>query len=151
LATDLHIRIEDLPFRTEQEDIMARSLFASDMLGQMADRIYLEKLLFLYREFSEGQVMSYHDERDLLNKTIEFYNFIQKRIAEEVGDTERYLGLHFKERWGIGIDFYSNAIENNIQYLKHITDDHQKNHRNLLKRDGIVKRLCEIEKTGCSL
>jgi hypothetical protein len=118
-------------------------LGTADLLGQMADRTYLEKLLFLFYEFREGGVRGYDNELDLLKKTIDFYTIIRKRFASELDSVNEYMRYHFKVRWNLDRDLYMEAIENNIHYLKLILENHEKDYRDYLKRGDIVRRLNE--------
>ncbi len=103
----------------------------------MADRTYLEKLLFLFYEFKEGGVMGYDNELDLLKKTIDFYAMTQKRVAHELDSVNEYIRYHFKARWNLDRDLYMEAIENNINYLKFLLENHEKDYRDHLRRGEI--------------
>ena len=116
-------------------------LGTADLLGQMADRDYLEKLLFLYYEFREGNVLGFENELDLLKKTIDFYTSINERFVRELGNLNKYMIYHFKERWNINKDLYQEAIERNIEYLKYILDKHEKNYHYYLRRGNIVTKV----------
>lgn len=140
-CTDLSVKIPDVSFDTEQLRTMGRMHFAADLMGQMADRVYLEKLHILYDEFVEGGITAYSDEKDLLEKTITFYEIIDDRIKDELGDIDRYLLNHFRERWGIDNDLYREAIEKNITYLKYILDHYGENYHTKLKRLGEFKKV----------
>jgi hypothetical protein len=140
-CTDLAVKIQDVSFDTEQLRIIGRMHFAADLMGQMADRVYLEKLHILYSEFVEGGITAYSDEKDLLEKTITFYEIIDDRIKDELGDIDRYLLNHFRERWGIDNDLYREAIEKNITYLKYILDHYGENYHTKLKRLGEIKKV----------
>jgi hypothetical protein len=107
----------------------------------MADRIYLEKLLFLFYEFKEGGVMGYDNELDLLKKTIDFYTMTQKRFAIELGGVNEYMRYHFKARWNLDRDLYMEAIEKNISYLQYVLKNHEKDYRDHLRRGSMVKKL----------
>lgn len=73
LCTDLGIDIPSLSFSSPRVELLGKLLGCADLIGQMADRIYLEKLFYLYREFEEGKVLDYADEMDLLAKTLSFF------------------------------------------------------------------------------
>ena len=135
--------INQINFHSHEEEIIGKMLGTADILGQMADRIYLEKLLFLYYEFREGNVNGYENELDILKKTLEFYQFITERFAYELGNQKKYMIHHFIKRWNINTDLYEEAIENNIGYLKFILDKHRKSYRNYLRRGNVVNKLRE--------
>lgn len=115
-------------------------LFIADMLGQMADRKYLERLLLLFKEYEEGYNETYKNEFELLEKTIGFYEQIMYRLVTEMGYKPYYMQKHFIKRWGINKDIYAEAVAKNITYLKQILSNTDE-HRSLLKRGGIVARL----------
>ena len=114
---------------------------AADLLGQMADRTYLEKLPFLYKEFEEGGIDLYNSEIELLEKTIDFYALTCKRLNNELGGIHQHLVHHFKTRWNIDSDLYAVAMERNIQYLKFILTEHRGEYRKYFRRGGYMKRL----------
>jgi len=55
-CTGLTAKIREIRFLSEETKTLGKMLGTADLLGQMADRTYLEKLLFLYREIQEGGV-----------------------------------------------------------------------------------------------
>jgi hypothetical protein len=140
-CTGLNTKINQIKFTDEEVKVLGEILGTADLLGQMADREYLEKLLFLFREFKEGKSGEYADELDLLKKTIGFYEFTKERLLKELGGMDRYLVSHFKERWDINKDIYVVSIEKNMKYLNHILLHHENEYRSCLKRGGIVQRL----------
>jgi len=66
LCTDLDVDLATIQFPYADVALLGKVLAAADLLAQMADRTYLEKLVFLYEEFREGQVSGYRNELDLL-------------------------------------------------------------------------------------
>jgi hypothetical protein len=144
-CTDLGMKIQDVSFDTEQLRTMGRMHFAADLMGQMADRVYLEKLHILYDEFVEGGITAYSDEKDLLEKTIAFYEIIDDRIKGELGDMDKYMRNHFRERWDIDKDLYHEAIEKNITYLKYILSHYGDDYYTKLKRMGEFKKVGGLE------
>ena len=59
-------------------------------------------------------------------------------FENDLGNVNRYMINHFKERWGIEKDFYAEAIENNINYLKDILKSNYKHLHNCLRRKAIT-------------
>jgi hypothetical protein len=143
LCTDLAVDIPAIKFPTSRFELLGKMLGAADLLAQMADRAYLEKLLFLYHEFREAQVGGYKSEVDLLRKTIGFYDFIAKRLKTTLDATDRYMGAHFASRWNIHEDPYQISIENQKNYLHKIMALQDSDPRKYLKRGGIVARVRE--------
>ena len=56
ICSDPALDLSTIAFPSSQIELLGRILGAADLLAQMADRTYLEKLLFLYREFKEANV-----------------------------------------------------------------------------------------------
>ena len=142
-CTGLNVKIEQIRFRSGEIELLGKMLGTADLIGQMADRTYLEKLLFLYYEFKEGNVGDYKNELDLLEKSIGFHNFTKERLANELGNVKQYMIHHFKERWDLEADMYAITIERNMTYLQSILEEHGENYRDYLRRGGYVKRLEE--------
>ena len=142
-CTGLNARVSEIRFRSRESELLGKMLGSADLLGQMADRTYLEKLLFLFYEFSEGHVAGYDTELDLLRKTVAFYDSTEGRLAGELGGAGRYMIGHFRERWGMDRDPYQDGIQKNRAYLLHIVKNHEQEYRRLLRRGNIVGRLQE--------
>ena len=133
-CTSLNTDVRSIDFASAEIEMIGKILGTSDLLGQMADRTYIEKLLFLYNEFVEGNVVGYSNEFDLLRKTLKFYELTKERFANELGGVNRFMASHFEARWSISRDLYSEAMEKNIYYLKKIIEDHERDYRNHLRR-----------------
>ncbi len=142
-CTSLAIKIKKIQFESREIELLGKMLGTADLLGQMADRTYLEKLLFLFYEFREGGVLGFDNELDLLKKTVGFYTKARKRLADELGDVNEFVRCHFKARWNADRDLYMEAIENNINYLKFIMENHEKDYRDYLRRGSLVEKLKE--------
>lgn len=140
-CTGLEVKIEELSFESTTHQTVGCMLGTADLLGQMADRTYLERLPFLYREFQEGQVPGFESELDLLRKTPAFWEFTQLRLATVLGNVDRYMGDHFQAWWGLDRDINREAIEENIAYLKFILENHESEYPQYLRRSGLLKIL----------
>lgn len=117
------------------EERMATSLLgAADLIAQMSDRVYLEKLLFLYYEFREAGIQGYDTEYDIIRKTVDFYHLTMDRLEKDFNGVHHYVTRHFQERFGVAKDLYQEAIERNVAYVRTILDDHHSNFRTKLKR-----------------
>lgn len=143
LCTDLAVDISSITFLSRQSELLGKMLGAADLLAQMSDRKYLEKLLFLYYEFKEGMVDGYAGEIDLLRKTVGFYDFIARRFETALGGINRFILPHLETRWGIHVDLYQQAIENQKNYLNHILTIPHSDPRDHLRRDQIVAKVRE--------
>ena len=115
------IRVEDVRDRT-----MGCMVGAADLIGQMSDRMYLEKVhQFLYEEFVWGQlarermpdgreVVRYASADDLMIKTPGFYEYVARaRIDKKLGAVDRYAEAHFS-----GENLYQTEIEHNMDFLR---------------------------------
>jgi hypothetical protein len=119
-CTDLAVKPKDMEFSGKEAERLGFILAAADLLAQMADRTYLEKLLFLYQEFKEAGIGDIADEQDLLQKTLTFYTMVDRRLADDLMAVDRFMSGHFAERWNIPMDLYRISIEKQRTYLEHI-------------------------------
>jgi len=134
LGTDLARNWNELLFKDDEEGLGAEILAAADLLGQMADRAYLEKLLFLYYEFREAGIGGYDTAFDILRKTAGFYDATKARLDTTLGRVSGKTKEHFYSRYGIAKDLYREAIERQMAYLASILADNTSNFRTKLKR-----------------
>jgi len=139
LITDLSVKIKDVTFIDAETERFAKILASADLIGQMADRIYLEKLLFLYREFEIGHI-PYASEADL-TKTIGFCKIMDNRLENDLDGVDKHLILHFQKRYDINEDLYRKGMDSNLAYLTKILAEHPGHHREFLRRDNIVGKL----------
>jgi len=109
-------------------------LASADLVGQMADRAYLEKLLFLYYEFKEAGFPGYETEFDILRKTMGFYELTITRLDRSLGGIRSSVRSHFAERWGVDRDLYAESMGRQMDYLREILNDATTNFRKKLKR-----------------
>ena len=121
-------------------------LATADLIGQMSDRAYLEKLLFLYYEFSEAGMEGFDTTFDILKKTLAFYESTLDLLDFTLFKSYDYARYHFKMRLGVDENLYMTAIGKQMDYLKAIINDESSNFRNKLKRldvEGIEDRYKE--------
>ena len=133
-CTGLYRRIQYREFKAPQIELIGKMLGSADLLGQMSDRLYLEKLSALFHEFKEGNVGDYQSEFDLLGKTIVFYDVTKQRLMRELAGVNKFMQYHFRKRWEIEKDLYAVAIETNMEYLKKILRDHKEDYYLYLRR-----------------
>ncbi|MCE5241773.1 MAG: hypothetical protein LLF99_01125 [Desulfobacteraceae bacterium] len=143
-CTALDAGTDGIPFESAGHEMVGRMLGTADLLGQMGDRTYLERLPFLYEEFREGRVPGFPNELELLRRTPEFWEFAKRRFANELGGVDRYMRAHFSSRWGIDRDLYRESIEGNMRYLEHLLKHHEKDYTECLRRDGLMDRLKQL-------
>lgn len=140
LCTDPAVAIAEIDFPDERIRLLGQIVGTADLTGQMADRTYLEKLLFLYLEFKEAQFGGYQNVYDLLQKTHAFYVSTRKRLDTGLGGIYGYLKYHFKDCYGAENNYYLESIEKNIAYLSKVTELDRTRQLSMLKRGGIVRR-----------
>jgi hypothetical protein len=138
LCTDLGRSWDGFVFADEGERLGSEVLAAADLLGQMADRAYLEKLLFLYYEFIEAGISGYDSAFDILKKTAGFYASTKARLDGPLGRVSDLVRRHFSARYGEDRDLYREAIERQMAYLDSIVADDSSNFRKKLKRLDIA-------------
>jgi hypothetical protein len=141
LCTDLTVQPSDISFPSEELALLGKMLGSADLLGQMADRTYLEKLLFLYHEFKEADIGDYQSELDLLHKTVGFYDRMYKRLQQGLEQTDRFMTPHFAERWGIARNLYHVAMERHRVYLQKVLQGSSTEIDAHLRRENIVARV----------
>jgi len=142
-CTGLNVKIHEIPFSSPTIEALGKILGTADLLGQMADRTYLEKLLFLFDEFKEGEVPSSSSEFEFLQKSVDFFEFTRNRFEADLGGMRRFMAPHFKRRWNLDGDPYAVAISRNQEHLRRILRDSQNSHRLLLRRGRVVEKLKE--------
>ncbi len=141
LGTDILRDLSSVSFGSKRMELLARMLAVADIVSQMSDRIYLEKLLFLYQEFMECNSLDYKNEVDFLQKTIGFYDMISCRLGILLEKSDFYFSLHFGVRWKHRENLYLIAMEKNRTYLKKILEMQGDNPLIHLKRSGIVDQI----------
>jgi hypothetical protein len=144
MCTDISTPIDKIPFTDKKAEMLGKILASADLLGQMADRTYLEKLLFLFYEFKEGGIDIYDNEFELLENTVTFSKFAIKRLECDLDNYKQYMVYHFKNKWGVDFDPYMGSIERHLEYLQRIVCEHKDDYREYLKRDGMIDRLADF-------
>ena len=120
------------------EDLLCGAIIATaDIIGQMSDRTYLEKLLFLYYEFLEAGIGGYNTAFDILRKTHMFYQTTKERLNGKLCSFYDLAKYHFKVRYDIDENLYMVAIDNQMDYLYKIIHDTNGNFRNKLHRKNL--------------
>jgi hypothetical protein len=129
----LEVKIQDIHFISDENELMGKILGVADLIGQMSDGNYLQKLPFLFSEFRKAVLKNLPSEWELLKKTPDFWEFTKKRFSTELGNVDRYLQDHFRIRWGIDQDLDRLAIEYNLNRLKYILENHPADYRQHLR------------------
>ncbi|MEE8430651.1 MAG: HD domain-containing protein [Candidatus Desulfatibia sp.] len=144
-CTILSLEIKDIPFRSNDIVMLGKIVGSADLLAQMADREYLEKLFMLFKEFEEAGMPGYGSELELLQKTQNFYKYVAlQRLSQGFDNVFAFMRFHFKNRWDLDRDLYQESIIANIDYLKTIVDSCDESYSCYLKylrRGGLAEKL----------
>jgi hypothetical protein len=138
-GTNPALKFPLIEFPDERTRLLGQVVATADLTGQMADRTYLEKLLFLYLEFKEAHFGNYRNMFDLLRKTNTFYGVTREKLDGALGGMYHELSLHFKAAMGVENNYYLESIEKNIAYLSKVIEQDKK-YLSMLKRGGIAEK-----------
>lgn len=120
-CTKLNNSPSQLHFDTEEIKQMGYILGTADIVAQMSDRVYLERLPLLLEELKEGGVPGYDSTVDIYHQTVTFFKeVIRTRLYVEFDGIIEAMRYHFRERWNIDQNLYVTAIENNINYIEYL-------------------------------
>lgn len=140
-CSDPRMPISHIKFPDKRIYMAGQALGTADLVGQMADRHYLEKLVALFLEFEEAQMGNYKSVHDMLRKTKNFYADIQRKLDDSFGGLYRNLTLHFKDTLGSAHNYYMESIRKNMDYLTKVTSMSESDYLSQLRRGGIVNRI----------
>ena len=143
LCTDMNTDIVTIAFPSPQIELLGKLLGTADLMAQLSEQTYLEKLLYLYYECKEAGVSEYKSELDILRKAVDFYDLFEERLQTILGGVDRFMRLHFGSRFGIDRDLYREAINNQKDYLLKVLNIPDSDPRDYLKYGGIVKKIRE--------
>ena len=120
-CTILSLPPKEIPFSSDELQNLGYIVGSADLSAQLADRLYLEKLLLLYKEFEEAGLPGFDSELELLQKTKDFYvNIAQKRFFQELNGVCVHMRSHFRQWMDIDKDLYNESIMKNIRYLEYL-------------------------------
>ena len=124
--TGYEMDLDDIKVDDPRDRILGCVVGTADLIGQMSDRMYLEKCReFLYKEFVLGsvareklpdgrEIVRYASPEDLIYKTPGFYEYVaRERIHRKLGAADQYAEAHFD-----GPSLYQSEIDANMSYLK---------------------------------
>ena len=138
-STNPGIAFDEINFPDKRTRLLAQIVGSADIVGQMSDRTYLEKLLFLFLEFREANFGNYSSLHDLLSQTKSFYeNTRDKKLEGAFKGIYKNLNLHFRAVHGIDKNYYLESIEKNIDYLSKVIALDETEYLSLLKRRGFI-------------
>ncbi|MCX7898017.1 MAG: HD domain-containing protein [Rhodocyclaceae bacterium] len=128
-------------YANDEVQLAAQATATADLIGQMSDREYIERLLFLYLEFKEAGIPLFSDVHELLEKSIAFYKTMQERLCEVLGNLAPALEEHFAHVEGVRCNHYLEAVERNLGYLVQVVACDREQRLSLLRRGGIASRV----------
>jgi hypothetical protein len=124
--TGYEMEIDAIPVEDARDRTVGRLVGTADLIGQMSDRMYLEKCReFLYKEFVWGriarerlpdghEIVRYASAEDLIIKTPGFYEYVVRtRLEKKLGNADRYAEAHFD-----GPSLYQAEIDRNMDFLR---------------------------------
>jgi len=133
--TGYEVAAENIKLPDEKYHLLGHMIGTADLIGQMADRCYLEKCRDrLFPEFLLGGLTEVTTEsgdkqvlfssgEDLLSKTPDFYKHeVQKRLNVIFQQVYRYAGIHFD-----GENLYLKALAQNINHVESLIKNEQIN------------------------
>lgn len=133
-CTDPAFAPDTIVFTNLETMLAGHVLGTADMVSQMADDIYLEKLPLLFEEFSEAGITEFTSEYDLFLKTMGFYSFMKIKMESRLSDVISCMSAHFRDRHGFERDLYSEAIARNMNYLSSILEKYGEAYSKGLRR-----------------
>lgn len=140
-STNPALDFDSIEFPDKRTRLLAQIVGSADIVGQMADRSYLEKLLFLYLEFQEARFGNYASLHDLLCQTKHFYDVTrEKKLDGKFEGIYKKLSLHFNDYMGVENNYYLESIEKNIAYLSKVIALDEAEFLTMLKRGGIMEK-----------
>jgi len=124
--TGYEMDVDDIKVADPKDRLIGHMVGTADLIGQMSDRMYLEKCReFLYEEFVLGsiaretlpdgrEIVRYSSPEDLIYKTPGFYEYVARdRINRKLGAADRYAEAHFD-----GPSLYQTEIDGNFRFLR---------------------------------
>lgn len=120
-STNLSVPPSKIDYSNINSEVIGRIVGSADLIAQIADRAYLERLSLLFAEFREARLPGFNTELDLLRQTEDFYTkTAKKRLDDDFGRIHRHMKAHFIARWDIDKDLYDAAIKANISYIRNL-------------------------------
>ena len=128
--TGYEVEIENIEVEEPKDRMLGYMVGSADLLGQMSDRMYLEKCRdFLYPELVLGgvareklgdgrEIVRYASPEDLIIKTPGFYEYVARaRMERKLGGADRYAAAHFD-----GPNLYQSEIDRNMGFLREVIE-----------------------------
>lgn len=145
LLTDHRKHPDWVKFDNPQQQRAAFATATADLIGQMANREYLERLLFLYFEFEEAQMGGFGSVHELLESTAGFYRMTKARLDQDLHGLSAHLKKHFGQEQDADRDFYMESIDRNLDYLERVVSMEREHRLEFLKRGGVVEQVMDMK------
>lgn len=139
-CSDPMLSVTRIDFPDDRIRLAGQIVGTADLVGQMADRNYLEKLVLLFQEFKEANMGNYTSVHDMMRKTEGFHAKIQKKLDEDFNGLYHQLAHHFDAVLGEKRNFYMESISKNMEYLSKVTTMDESAYLAQLRRGGIVQQ-----------
>ena len=134
LCTDPALSPDSIVFPNFETMLAGHVLGSADIVSQMADDIYLEKLPLLFLEFSEAGITEFSSEYDLFMKTLGFYSMMRSKMRNKLSNVVASVSAHFRVRHGVDRDLYYEAVVRNMDYLADLLTTHGEQYAQGLRR-----------------
>lgn len=149
--TGFEVALNTIQLDHPKDRLLGYMLGSADLLGQMSDRLYLEKCRdYLYPEFVLGGVarvrhpdgseyINYRSPEDLLLKTPVFHQKVAyPRLHKDFHGVEKFAQAHFD-----GLDLYGDEINLNLEHLDQLLgqDDF----------DQLRRKSCTLSSAGAGM
>jgi hypothetical protein len=141
LTTDHSANAVVPDYDNRSQQLAASVTATADLVGQMANREYLERLPLLYLEFKEAGIDFFDDIHDLMEKTDIFYQQMSARLQNELGGLAQHLMRHFEQARGVRRNYYLESVDRNLGFLASLVKEDRTRRLDRLKRGGIIERM----------
>lgn len=138
-CSDPFLPIANIKFSSTRTRLCGQTLGTADLVGQMADRHYLEKLIYLFDEFEEAHMGNYENVHDMLRKSRGFFAVILDKLDSEYNSLYEMLEHHFIDTLGQKRNYYMESIKKNMDYLAKVTAMDESEYLDHLRRGNIIK------------
>ena len=145
MLTDHRKHPDWVKFDSIQQQRAAYATATADLIGQMANREYLERVILLYFEFEEARLGGFADIHDLLEKTTAFYNLTKGRLDKDLQGLSVNLARHFAHSQGKERNFYQESIERNLAYLGGVVGVERGRRFDKLRRGHVVEEVLKTK------
>lgn len=139
-CTVMRTETSSIAFPSDGIELLGKMLAVSDLVAQLSEQTYLEKLSLLHAEDSASACPRYGGEVDVIRKAIAFYRLADRRIENSLGNWHAYMEAHFSERWGRPENLYREAIARQKQRLEAILSKPEKDPRPDLRRTDTLRK-----------